>query len=1485
MKTFINLLLIIFVAVSTILPQSAGDYQSKTGSERNWGTASNWDTWNGSAWVTASSVPGSTNNVTIRGDSYVKIEASGKSCLNLTVENNGELYSSVSSVRTLNVYGSIICDGIFGNAAALDGISLIMRATNCSISGFGNIDINRIDKGGDNSTTNLTISANINLRASAGTSALRNYQSANTNFNITIEAGKALNIVSGWASLDGQTGDGISDNGGTLTVDGSFIVGGTLYAGTTDNTTNPVNIIIGNGGTIDCGGFWLPSSGSAGSSLTMYANSLLKISGASSYGSVNNNCTLNNSSTVEYASTTGDQDVLPLTYGNLTISGTYTKVLTGSTTANGKVTLYAPMSVGSGPYSISYGSSANLEYQGTATFSTSNAEWPATFDKNILINSSGKLTLNGDKTYNSRAISFTAGEFDVSTYQISGTGSFNMTGATKIYTSHANGIGTTGNFQLSGTQTFSTSGSYEYNSNSAHQYTGNSLPSTVSNLILYNTKYAGEVFLSSGVTVSSLLTRRDGILNLNGNTLTYGASASLLYDNGTTDLTVGDEFPSTMSGTTTLSGSGVISLENNNEINNTFTVNEGSVLRLWGNHILTLNGNVVNNGTIYGEGNINYGGESFSNGATASIDPTGFNFTRTGIQTISGLSKFHNTVSITLNSGAIVGFGDGETLNLGYGVPFTIASGGRLNISGTVTIIGEGYFYDYGTLYINSLSTLIISGLRLNVYNNQINGSDGTLQFEGTSTLQAVNGGSLSGGSLNLNINSGTTTLDRSATNITTINGGFNVNSGATFSVLSYEDLIFNSEVVNAGTIAVDVHGIFDFKGSNITNTGTITAETMYFNNNGIQAVHGLAGINVSSDIKVKGMTGLNLSNTYSTPSQQVLTIGASATFTVETDAQIVIDGDITFTGALGCSSIPNQVCGTFTKNGTLTINANKILRLTCGTVNIIGSNAIGSGTLGIGQATSTNNYLDETNLYFTEGMSINASTLTLDFLEGSCTNVWDKVLHTDGPVTVSGVLRSGVDCNHLVVGFIFNGDLTINANGKVGGVSCINGNWWTTQPFIVHGNLINAGSEYLDVNLNGTDQQSVSGNFSTLTINNGNGGLLTGNTTISETLTLTSGTINTGSNILTLGTSTSNRGTLSRTTGTIVGKLKRWFTNSTVNDVLFPVGTSSNYRPANISFTGAPSTGGTLTVTFMAANPGSTGLPLSEGGDEITACASEGCWSIETSDGFAGGTYNIDLTADGFAGVSDYTSLRLLKRTDSSSPWTLDGTHSAGTGSNSTPVLHRTGLTSFSEFGVGGGSSNPLPVELISFTASVLENKVTLNWSTATELNNYSFEIERASLQNNGTMPIRMEWEKIGFINGHGNSNSPKEYSFRDKSVTSGKFFYRLKQIDIDGKYKYSIEIEIEMKQLPTEYVLEQNYPNPFNPTTEINFSIPTAGNVKLVVYNSIGQQVTELLNSNIEIGNHKVNFDANNLSSGIYFYRISTGNFTKVKKMLVIK
>lgn len=187
------------------------------------------------------------------------------------------------------------------------------------------------------------------------------------------------------------------------------------------------------------------------------------------------------------------------------------------------------------------------------------------------------------------------------------------------------------------------------------------------------------------------------------------------------------------------------------------------------------------------------------------------------------------------------------------------------------------------------------------------------------------------------------------------------------------------------------------------------------------------------------------------------------------------------------------------------------------------------------------------------------------------------------------------------------------------------------------------------------------------------------------------------------------------------------------------------------------------------------------------------------------------------------------------------------------------------------------VPVELTSFVANVTAaGQVELNWSTATELNNHGFQIERKSV--NG------DYIAIGYVQGNGTTTERKEYSFTDRTVEPGKFVYRLKQIDFNGQYEYSPEIEVDVHP-PLQFTLEQNYPNPFNPSTKIKFGLAENSNVKVAVYNILGELVATLVNTQLAAGFYEIEFNAASLPSGMYVYSLETPTYKEVKKMMLMK
>jgi len=463
-----------------------------------------------------------------------------------------------------------------------------------------------------------------------------------------------------------------------------------------------------------------------------------------------------------------------------------------------------------------------------------------------------------------------------------------------------------------------------------------------------------------------------------------------------------------------------------------------------------------------------------------------------------------------------------------------------------------------------------------------------------------------------------------------------------------------------------------------------------------------------------------------------------------------------------------------------------------------------------------------------------------------------------------------------------------------------------------LHGNLSMNGSTITETSsgsgtiaFSGSSLQSYTNtagsilNKINITLDNGSGLQLNNPLSLNggATLTMSNGNINLNGNPIVLGEGTGSTqvASLSWTSGFITGSgsLKRWFQNSTTiakGDVagLFPFGDGSDNRNLWIGCVTSSSGGGTLTVQYNPASGTTSISSFVDAGISIDL-RTNASWAVTVADGLSGGyNFGIRIQASNFPGILSYSDLRLIRATDTV------GVAESSTGTNTNPQVNRIGLDNSrlsNTFYFGANSAgNPLPVELTSFSAAIKNNSILLTWQTATEVNNYGFEIERQAHPNPSqreglfTSPLWGAWGAVGFVNGAGNSNSTKEYSFTDKSATSGKYTYRLKQIDNDGKYEYSKEVEVDLGT-PTAFALEQNYPNPFNPTTSIQYSVVGSQNVTIKVFNVLGKEVAVLVSEKQEPGTYTVEFATTGLASGTYIYRMQAGEFVQTKKMVLLK
>ncbi|HEY5534331.1 MAG TPA: T9SS type A sorting domain-containing protein [Ignavibacteria bacterium] len=418
-------------------------------------------------------------------------------------------------------------------------------------------------------------------------------------------------------------------------------------------------------------------------------------------------------------------------------------------------------------------------------------------------------------------------------------------------------------------------------------------------------------------------------------------------------------------------------------------------------------------------------------------------------------------------------------------------------------------------------------------------------------------------------------------------------------------------------------------------------------------------------------------------------------------------------------------------------------------------------------------------------------------------------------------------------------------------------------------------------------------GNYNNVSVLSGDLTLTgTGDVNVNGILTLTSGNITTGTNSLILGTGTATTGTLNWTSGMIIGGFTRWFNSGTTVSRLFPIGTGTDSKQVEIQ-TNTITTGGTIKAEYVTGDPGNSNLTaLTDAGSyTIDAYSKTGKWVV-TGNGLdlTGGSYDIKITAENIVGVSTPPELRLVKRPSAGNLWTLEGYHSTGDGTIAKPRASRTGLTGFSEFAIAGNSAvntldGLLPVELSSFTSNVISRDVKLNWTTASENNNAGFEIQKSEVSSQEAG----KWVKVGYVTGNGTKTTPTNYSFDDRKLNTGKYKYRLKQIDFNGNFEYfNLAGEVEIG-VPKKYDISQNYPNPFNPTAKIDFDLPYDSKVSMKLYDISGREVMTLVNEQKSAGYYTVQMNGNNLSSGMYFYRIiaegNGQNFVMTKKAVLIK
>lgn len=582
----------------------------------------------------------------------------------------------------------------------------------------------------------------------------------------------------------------------------------------------------------------------------------------------------------------------------------------------------------------------------------------------------------------------------------------------------------------------------------------------------------------------------------------------------------------------------------------------------------------------------------------------------------------------------------------------------------------------------------------------------------------------------------------------------------------------------------------------------------------------------------------------------------------------------------LNSGGVLNLSGGTTTVNGNVSIGSGSTFNQTGGDLIIDGNDgssggSVASGTNILSLANTANtmsggtikivdpHFASTTTFSYNSSASLNASgTHTFWFGDGASTAPGGS---TGGFLINTWVGSGRFAFNNLVLdaasgtnrhfssswSFGISGDLTINSG--------------EFRPGVVHyvaGNLTNNGTYTststltLATFLSGsaaatTNAQTIGGsgvfrnltssptaNATSLTVNNTSTSGVAINLAsfqVSGTLTLTAGkvTMNGGTGAMILGISTSTLGTLTGGSASsyIIGELRRWNGATSGNaSRIFPIGSATNYQPITISFSSAQSTGGVISALFTASDPGTSGLPLTDGGLLCEAVSPSGYWTVERISG-GGGTYTADANANGFTQIGGgaitlFSQLRLLKRPTSGSWTNSDGTPVAPTALTS---VTRTGCTSFSQFALGG-TFTALPLELTYFSGKALASSNMLTWETAIEKDVQWHIVERAADGVNFT--------EVGRTAGQLASSAPKKYELEDLRPI-GKAYYRLRSVDLDGKESLSSVIVLERKG--ARFQIDNVFPSPTQGDLTVQFNAVEESTVNVMVYDFSGRLVLQ--------------------------------------------
>jgi hypothetical protein len=441
-------------------------------------------------------------------------------------------------------------------------------------------------------------------------------------------------------------------------------------------------------------------------------------------------------------------------------------------------------------------------------------------------------------------------------------------------------------------------------------------------------------------------------------------------------------------------------------------------------------------------------------------------------------------------------------------------------------------------------------------------------------------------------------------------------------------------------------------------------------------------------------------------------------------------------------------------------------------------------------------------------------------------------------------------------------GDFQINGGGSV--------SFGTTATLRVGGRFINSSAFTAGAGTVIMNGSSFSGpsppTFNHLTIDSDGPTYVFTPITVTGSLAFVSGIMILGSSDLTIdsGGSITSASSSSYIVTDDIGMLTR--NNVGTSAVSFPVGTASSYNPVTLQ-----TETGTDNFSVRAIESVSPQSPND-------AAAVQRTWDISELTPGGNGAMTVTLQWNGSEEGENFSPrASAVSWRYNGASWVQEGSVTSITGTDP----YTTTITDLENLGhITMAQPGALPIQMASFAVNVVRNNdVEVAWKTVSETNNYGFEIYRKR----GDVG---DWTNIGFVEGHGTTLAAQSYSYLDRSLPFGAYYYQIKQVDLDGKSETFPLMTVNVGVVPERLTLGQNYPNPFNPSTVIEFVVPMGGHATMKVYNVLGQEVATLFDGNAEAGRiSSARFDASNLPSGLYFYTLKSAGTSVTKRMLLMK